>query len=113
MSRISDQIREYVNDKDVSEHYGKWGIMRRDQRLLIRKLCDTCDMFERAADKYAMLYHNIWISVDVRLPEPYIDVITYDTIEFFEVNYLTKDGVWARGVSVSHWMPLPDPPMKT
>lgn len=51
MSRIADQIRAYVNDPDVSNHYGEWGILRRDQRRLIRRLCDTCDAFERAADE--------------------------------------------------------------
>ena len=50
MSRISDQVRKYVEDADVAKHYGAWGVMRRDQRILIRKLCDTCDMFERTAD---------------------------------------------------------------
>lgn len=51
MSRIADRIRAYVNDFDVAEHYGEWGILRRDQRREIRKLCDTCDAFERAADE--------------------------------------------------------------
>ena len=53
MSIISDKIRSYVNDHDVSDHYGEWGILRRDQRRLIRKLCDTCDGFEKAADYFA------------------------------------------------------------
>ena len=53
MSEIADKIRAYVNDTTVSDHYGNWGILRRDQRILIRKLCDTCDMFERAADELA------------------------------------------------------------
>lgn len=53
MSEIADKIRAYVNDTTVSDHYGDWGILRRDQRILIRKLCDTCDMFERAADELA------------------------------------------------------------
>ena len=51
MSRIADKIREYVNDPDVSDHYGEWGILRPYQRRLIRELCDTCDAFERHLDK--------------------------------------------------------------
>jgi hypothetical protein len=51
MSEISSKVREYVNDCSVSDHYGKWGILRREQRKIIRKLCDTCDMFEKSADK--------------------------------------------------------------
>lgn len=53
MSIISDKIRAYVNDPDVSEHYGEWGMLRKDQRRLIRKLCDACDGFEKAADYFA------------------------------------------------------------
>ena len=53
MSRIADKIRAYVNDPTVAEHYGAWGILRHDQRRLIRELCDTCDMFEKTADELA------------------------------------------------------------
>ena len=51
MSEISSKVREFVNDYSVSDHYGVWGILRADQRKIIRKLCDTCDMFEKTADK--------------------------------------------------------------
>ena len=51
MSRISDRIRSYVDDFDTSDHYGEWGILRKDHRREIRRLCDTCDAFERAADE--------------------------------------------------------------
>ena len=53
MSRISDQIRAYVDDPDVAERYGAWGALRPDQRRLIRNLCDTCDMYEKTADLMA------------------------------------------------------------
>ena len=52
MSEISSKVRKLVNDYSVSDHYGEWGILRVDQRKTIRKLCDTCDMFEETADKY-------------------------------------------------------------
>ena len=52
MSEISSKVRKFVNDYSVSDHYGEWGILRPDQRKTIRKLCDTCDMFEETADKY-------------------------------------------------------------
>lgn len=51
MSEISSKVREFVNDYSVSDHYGTWGILRADQRKTIRKLCDTCDVFEKTADK--------------------------------------------------------------
>lgn len=50
MSAISEKIRSYVNDPTCADHYGAWGALRPDQRLQIRKLCDTCDEFERIAD---------------------------------------------------------------
>ena len=52
MSEISRRIRKYVEDYEVADHYGDWGILRRDQRRLIRELCDMCDSCEAAADKY-------------------------------------------------------------
>ena len=51
MSEISSKVRGFVNDYSVSDHFGAWGILRADQRRTIRKLCDTCDMFEETADK--------------------------------------------------------------
>lgn len=54
MSRISKQVRAYVDDPESTGrlHYGEWGILRSDQRRLIRQLCDECDAFERDADKF-------------------------------------------------------------
>jgi hypothetical protein len=51
MSEISSKVREFINDCSVPDRYGVWGILRADQRKTIRKLCDTCDMFEKTADK--------------------------------------------------------------
>ena len=51
MSKISSKVREFVNDYSISDHYGEWGALRVDQRQTIRKLCDTCDMFEKTADE--------------------------------------------------------------
>ena len=50
MSRISDQIRACVDDTSVSDHYGEWGALNPRQRILIRNLCDVCDMYEKQAD---------------------------------------------------------------
>ena len=54
MSRIADEIREYVKDPELtgSFEYGAWGILRKDQRAKIRELCDACDMFEQTADNF-------------------------------------------------------------
>ena len=35
------EIIEYVNDTSVSDHYGKWGALNREQRKKIRDLCNS------------------------------------------------------------------------
>lgn len=64
MSEISTRIRSYVNDPSISKDYGAWGALRPDQRKQIRKLCDECDMFEKAADYFALTLYGVMHSVD-------------------------------------------------
>ena len=133
MSRIADKIRAYVNDPTVAEQYGAWGILRHDQRRLIRELCDTCDMFEKTADELARKQSE-WISVDERLPEDMLPTdykhktikvlvairgkngITIRTQQRF-LDYTYRDdkrtAFWTwrfSGGDVTHWMPLPEAP---
>lgn len=82
MSKIADRVRAYVNDPDVADHYGEWGILRRDQRLLIRKLCNTCDMFERVADELSRT--QVWIRVEDRLPESGVHCLISCTVKRFD-----------------------------
>ena len=116
MSRIADQIRAYVNDHDVSNHYGEWGILRRDQRRLIRRLCDTCDAFERAADELSRKQFNSseWISVEERLPDEQGHFLTVDETGYMMVCMWTKQFGWfshiCKANKITHWMPLPEPP---
>ena len=35
------QIIEYINDESASDHYGKWGALKRKQRKKIRDLCNS------------------------------------------------------------------------
>lgn len=52
--KLTEQIRKYIECPQFGDnHYGKWGALRYDQRLLIKKLCDQCDVYEDAADKFA------------------------------------------------------------
>lgn len=127
MSKIADRIRSYVNDQDVADHYGEWGILRRDQRRLIRELCDTCDAFERTADEY--FEKTRWISVEERLPEdnlrclvaytgrhgygePEDDLIGMTSFSNgqFDMNQIYHFEL--NDVKIKYWMPLPKPPMK-
>ena len=123
MSGLSDRIRKYVNDFDVSNEYGKWGILNRDQRRMIRRLCDLCDCFESEAVYLAAKLQEVrnnksWISVKDRLPEKDTRVLVYLDIKdlnpystpFFDTDRIL-DGKWVRWNSyVTHWQPLPEPP---
>lgn len=55
-----------------------------------------------------------WISVEERLPEPYIWVLVYAekhkvAFDAFYDGAQWKDAV-LNGLIVTHWMPLPEPP---
>lgn len=60
-----------------------------------------------------------WIPVTERLPEPWKDVLVYSRYDFCETAvYIGVPGkwrvTWNHGMldvdSVTHWMPLPEPP---
>lgn len=56
--------------------------------------------------------NNQWISVEDRLPELGIWVLTFDGASGIWIGYCF-DGVWIiQGAisTVTHWMPLPEPP---
>lgn len=72
--------------------------------------------FEEIAD--FLIAHGVtvqeWISVEDRLPEKDVKVLTFG-VYGFSVNYRDRfSGKW-RGVNgrsqwITHWMPLPEPP---
>ena len=60
-----------------------------------------------------------WISVDDRLPEPWEQVLIYSRHDFCEsAFYIGVPGEWCStwnhemldADSVTHWMPMPNPP---
>ena len=54
-----------------------------------------------------------WVSVKDELPEPCKAVLVYgktgDMVNW-RVDYITECGMWANSFTVTHWMPLPEPP---
>lgn len=88
-------------------------------RETIAELSERCR--EQEADIEELLKEHEWcrewISVKYRLPEPFENVLTYDGDGRMLINWrpdeddkAEEDVYFARGNSVTYWMPLPEPP---
>jgi hypothetical protein len=53
-----------------------------------------------------------WISVQEQLPPVNTAVLTRWRGETFSVDWRFPSGEWTTGSFVTHWMPLPQPPME-
>ena len=61
-----------------------------------------------------------WISVDDRLPEPYVSVLVHMPGEkpfpTVREGFISNDGIWQSAMirrepgEVTHWQPIPQPP---
>jgi len=51
-----------------------------------------------------------WISVDDRMPEKEGKCVVLDTVLGVQVYYYHPDMVCSNWMSVTHWMPMPEPP---
>ena len=50
-----EKMREYLKEpNEICNHYGKWGILNREQRYLITRLLDEMDR----ADNYIKNYYK-------------------------------------------------------
>ena len=71
----------------------------------------------------ALIAHGVtiqkWISVEERLPEPFVSVLGYctecDPLPPVHEVYMNGFGLWCSAQvygmgEVTHWMPLPEPP---
>ena len=118
MSRIADKIRAYVNDYSVAKHYGEWGILRPDQRRLIRELCDTCDMFEKTADELVRKQRGNTVAFPCKVGDTVFMIDDYDCEPYVlgvKVGYLKTDkfGEWVGlryplGIKYSPQIPVED-----
>ena len=103
--------------------------MARCKDCIHRDVCDNV-ILKLAALEYEQCKHFIcksdiiskseWISVEDRLPEEKINCLVY-----YKHAYCDNDGYWAIGITfydgskfqidwmykVTHWMPIPEPPM--
>ena len=82
------------------------------ERIRIEAICKAVEALEKQATQE-------WISVDDRLPEPWKQVLIYSRYDFCEsAFYIGVPGKWRvtwnhemlDADSVTHWMPLPEPP---
>ena len=72
----------------------------------IQRLTNEVQRLRNELEKYQ------WISVKDRLPDEYIDVLTYGARPSYDVVYINRlidKNEWLYD-GVTHWMPLPEPP---
>ena len=61
-----------------------------------------------------------WISVDDRLPEPFVSVLVYmpgeEPFPTVHEGFISNNGIWQSAMfrrepgEVTHWQPMPQPP---
>ena len=61
-----------------------------------------------------------WISVDDRLPEPFVSVLVHmpgeEPFPTVHEGFISNDGIWQSAMfsrepgEVTHWQPIPQPP---
>ena len=78
--------------------------------------------FEQGADW--LIAHGVtvqeWISVDDRLPEPFVSVLVQmpgeEPFPTVREGFISNDGIWQSALfrrepgEVTHWQPMPQPP---
>ena len=87
-----------------------------------------CDPMYYDVDALAIAQHLIthgvtvqeWISVDDRLPEPFVSVLVQmpgeEPFPTVREGFISKDGIWQSAMfrrepgEVTHWQPMPHPP---
>ena len=87
-----------------------------------------CDPMYYDVDALAIAQHLIdngvtvqeWISVDDRLPEPFVPVLVQmpgeEPFPTVREGFISNDGVWQSAMfsrepgEVTHWQPMPQPP---
>lgn len=127
-----EQVRKNVACPQFGDaHYGSWGALRLNQRRTIKRMIETIKYLDNRLEQELRGGSN-WYSTDERLPE---DDSGYDQASCLvlvsgkvgsitlknaiELAYYSKSEGWilemwpmAKELKVSHWMPLPAPPVE-
>ena len=104
----TDLIEQLRNAAQVTPEHSEWCNVTLDNGLP----CDCPMLYFTAADALEQAQQR-WIPVSERLPDDFGDVLALTTLgmEVHINNYV--DDTWRLySGTVTHWMPLPQPPMK-
>lgn len=81
----------------------------------VERLVVYSEFWEDSAQKAKKLLEEKvpkWIPVDERLPEKHKRVFVCTKSKAVGVDFVNADGDWYTTGGVTHWMPLPNPPVK-
>lgn len=110
--------------RDLRENHDKYFSRDMQAADAIEELQGRAKVLEKIADKWCEAVPK-WISVEERLPEPYVDVLCYyEYYRYGEYNCMWRtidrgyygNGIWGGEAGQGHknkvlaWMPLPQPP---
>lgn len=98
--------------------------LKKENEMLVKQLCEKEDMIREAEGRFYELQKQLsekkpeWISVEDRLPGTRDNVLAYDINDIGTIYIAFYfDGLWRQddiphvGVdTITHWMPLPEPP---
>jgi hypothetical protein len=90
-----------------------------DKERLIQALTDAYRFWQEGY-QVGVMQPPEWISVEERLPEPFVSVLVYMPEErplpTVHEGFLAREGMWYANhfdrepMEITHWMPLPKPP---
>lgn len=114
-NNLEKQYRELAKVKAESEQIEEMADLLCEAKEHDCKGGNDCLCVKQAEALYNAGYRKQsgWISVDERLPNAFVNVITCDRDNRVRMDfYCGKLNGWNRGEFITHWMPLPEAPKK-
>ena len=123
MRDYEELVKALRDSADWADHFAV--LMGRDGDAHAPIMCEAADAIEELAlvcrtQKAAFDAHidktPKWISVEERLPEPYVDVLVYcewvgmSGTTYHEIQLTSLKELRNQGYTPIAWMPLPEPP---